>query len=65
MRAEPAFWGPEVEKVDFQANKVVVEVKTPSGTPPVQDLVQSLDGQIPTGVPVVVITSVGVIKRTT
>lgn len=51
--------GARVESVDFAANRMVVRIQTPNQLPPVDQFVRDLNGQIPTGIPVVVYTTVG------
>ena len=51
--------GASVAGVEFVSNEIHVDVQTPGALPPVSDLLDSLDGRVPTGLPVVVITSLG------
>ena len=51
--------GASVAGVDFVSNEIHVEVQTPGALPPVDDLLTSLDGRVPAGLPVVVVTSLG------
>lgn len=51
--------GATVSNVDFVSNKMTVTIQTPGDTPPVSNLLTELEGKIPNGVPVVVVTSVG------
>ena len=51
--------GASVAGVDFVSNEIHVQVQTPGDIPPVDELLDDLDGQVPSGLPVVVITSLG------
>lgn len=51
--------GARVDSVDLASGTFRVHVRTPSGTPPIEDLVQRLEGQVPDGISVVVSTLVG------
>ena len=51
--------GASIDNVDVVSNTVYIQVQTPGDIPSAQDLVTSLEGQIPSGVPVVITTSVG------
>lgn len=51
--------GATVEDVTYSAPTITVKVRTPTGVPPVEELVDDLAGQIPNGIPVVVTTSLG------
>ena len=51
--------GASVAGVDFVSNEIHVEVQTPGDLPPVEGLLDDLEGQVPSGLPVVVITSLG------
>jgi uncharacterized hydrophobic protein (TIGR00271 family) len=51
--------GASVQGVEYHANTFEVSVQTPVDVPPIEDLVGSLDGQVPNGFSVVVSTSLG------
>ena len=51
--------GASIESVTVVSKTIYVNVQTPSGLPPTDELVADLDGQIPNGIPVVVTTTVG------
>jgi uncharacterized hydrophobic protein (TIGR00271 family) len=51
--------GASIDSVDIVSSDVYVRVQTPSDIPPVEDLMNSLEGQIPDGIPVVVTTQLG------
>ncbi|MEZ5185052.1 MAG: DUF389 domain-containing protein [Candidatus Nanopelagicales bacterium] len=51
--------GATVESVDVVTSDVYIHVQTPSDLPPVQDLMNSLEGEIPNGIPVIVTTQLG------
>jgi len=51
--------GARIESVTVASKTVYVNVQTPGGLPPTDELVADLDGQIPNGIPVVVTTTVG------
>ena len=51
--------GASVAGVEFVSNEIHVEVQTPGELPPVDDLLTSLEGRVPAGLPVVVVTSLG------
>ncbi len=51
--------GASIESVTVASKTVYVNVQTPGGLPPTDELVADLDGQIPTGIAVVVTTTVG------
>ncbi len=51
--------GASVESVTAKSNTVYINVKTPSGLPPTNELVTALDGQVPNGIAVVITTAVG------
>lgn len=51
--------GASVEKVDFVSNKMIVDVQTPDKIPDTGELVANLQGKIPNGIPVVVVTTLG------
>lgn len=48
-----------VTKVDASSRTIRVQVRTPSDLPPVDDLLDALEGQVPDGVPIVVDTTRG------
>lgn len=51
--------GATVVGVEVQLPDVVIDVRAPGALPPVEDLISLLDGQVPSGIPVTVTTSVG------
>ncbi|MEN0129068.1 MAG: DUF389 domain-containing protein [Brevundimonas sp.] len=51
--------GAEVTDVRVQGDDVLIEVRTPTDLPPTQDLLDALDGRVPSGLTVVVDTSLG------
>ncbi|ROS23710.1 DUF389 domain-containing protein [Cellulomonas sp. PhB150] len=51
--------GAEVLGVQVQGDRVLIEVRAPTDLPPTQDLLDSLEGQVPSGVTVLVDTSLG------
>ncbi len=51
--------GASIESIAVVSQTVYVNVQTPGGLPPTDELVAGLDGQIPNGIPVVVTTTVG------
>lgn len=51
--------GATVEKVDWQSNRMIIKVQTPDKIPDTSELVSKLEGKIPNGIPVVVITTLG------
>jgi uncharacterized hydrophobic protein (TIGR00271 family) len=51
--------GASVETVEVVSTDVYIRVQTPGDVPPVEDLITSLDGQIPNGIPVIVTTQLG------
>lgn len=51
--------GASVAGVDFVSNKIYVDVQTPGDLPPLDELLSGLEGQVPSGLPVVVVTSLG------
>ena len=51
--------GASVAGVDFVSHTIYVQVQTPGALPPVSDLLDDLEGQVPAGLPVVVVTSLG------
>ena len=51
--------GASVAGVDFVSNEIHVQVQTPGAVPPVDELLDDLEGKVPAGLPVVVVTSLG------
>ena len=51
--------GASIQSVTVVSKNVYANVQTPAGLPPTDELVASLDGQIPNGIPVFVTTTVG------
>ena len=51
--------GAFIDDVQVTSNRIDVTVQTPGNIPPVSDLMADLDGQIPTGLPVGVRTTLG------
>jgi uncharacterized hydrophobic protein (TIGR00271 family) len=51
--------GASVQDVTFSSNAFYVDVRTPDTVPPVGDLLDDLDGKVPNGLEIVVVTSLG------
>jgi hypothetical protein len=51
--------GATVEDVSFQSSTVTIAVRSPQPLPPVSDLLADLENKLPSGIKVVVTTSVG------
>ncbi|MEU4078032.1 hypothetical protein DEJ45_05005 [Streptomyces venezuelae] len=51
--------GASVVDVSAQSRTLYIQARTPGDLPPVETLLADLEGQIPDGVPVVVVTSEG------
>jgi hypothetical protein len=51
--------GATVQSVDYTSTAFNIHVTTPGDLPPVDTLIQDLQGQVPNGSPIVVISSVG------
>jgi len=51
--------GASIESVTVESRTIYVNVQTPGGLPPTRELVAELDGQIPSGLPIVVTTTLG------
>lgn len=51
--------GASVAGVELVSHEIHVQVQTPGDLPPVDELLDSLEGQVPSGLPVVVVTSLG------
>ncbi|MEN3585077.1 TIGR00341 family protein [Streptomyces sp. ZYX-F-203] len=57
--AEDGAPGSTVTSVDAQSRTMYIHVRTPGDLPPLQPLLDSLEGEVPTGIPVVVDSSRG------
>jgi uncharacterized hydrophobic protein (TIGR00271 family) len=51
--------GASVSEVTFSGSNLVIEVQTPSGVPPIDRLLVDLEDDVPSGIPVVVTTTLG------
>lgn len=49
----------DVTNVDFSAQALTIQVRTPGGVPDTAALMEALEGVVPTGIPVTVVTSLG------